>query len=137
VSLYFCNAFVLFCRSVAFFFGIVTFLEEGKNHAFCSKDKYVSYISSLFFCRGAQEVLGLPIWDKRVDLTDAFNKVTETEAEVKVPVSGSLTKGTLFSWSTRPAVGADWTVDRLELEVESKKGYRLLVYDKTRENSSG
>ena len=89
----------------------------------------------VFCLRGAQEVLGLPIWDKRVDLADSFNKVTVTEAEVKVPVSGPNTKGCLYSWSTRPAAGVDWTVDRLELEVDANKGYRLLVYDKTRPNS--
>ena len=56
---------------------------------------------------------------KQVDIGDReHNHTTELAARMKVPLKGANKKGFLHSWCTRPELGAEWEVNKLDLEVE-------------------
>lgn len=66
------------------------------------------------------ELLGPPIKTKFIDFGDGFNVIDGKEgiAQLAIPLRGRKNNGTLYTWSTRPEPGADWTVEKVELQLK-------------------
>ncbi|XP_072169653.1 cytochrome c oxidase assembly factor 1 homolog [Diadema setosum] len=76
---------------------------------------------------GATEVLGLPIKTKFVDLGNKFNGITALQANLAIPVRGAVRQGTLYTWSSRASMQDDWSVQRIDLEVNNPRR-RVTIY---------
>ncbi|EDV55394.1 uncharacterized protein LOC6547740 [Drosophila erecta] len=91
-----------------------------------SAEYYKLALKALRSHRGAVGLLGEPIKDSGIDLSNANNNCNAEEANCEVPVRGSKDKGTLFFWaSNQPDRG--WLIDRLELETKLNPDKRFLL----------
>ncbi|XP_067634177.1 cytochrome c oxidase assembly factor 1 homolog [Eurosta solidaginis] len=93
--------------------------------------------------KGAASLLGEPIKDLGIDLTNKENFAYGQNAHFEVNVKGPKEKGKMYFWATHiPEQG--WQTDRLELEVHSqpekryliKKAEELVISEEITENSS-
>ncbi|XP_017126434.1 uncharacterized protein LOC108145488 [Drosophila elegans] len=76
--------------------------------------------------RGAVGLLGEPIKDSGIDLSNANNNCNAEMAHFEVSVRGSKDKGTLYFWAShQPDRG--WLIDRLELETKLNPEKRFLL----------
>ncbi|XP_041454052.1 uncharacterized protein LOC121407253 [Lytechinus variegatus] len=69
--------------------------------------------------KGATDVLGLPIKTKFVNLGNQFNAVSALQANLAIPLRGSIRPGVMYTWSSRQTMMDDWTVQRIDLEITS------------------
>ncbi|BFG04826.1 uncharacterized protein DMAD_03694 [Drosophila madeirensis] len=91
-----------------------------------SCDYYKLAISALRHHKGAVKLLGEPIRESGIDLSNANNNCNAERAQLEVSVHGSKDKGTLYFWaSNMPDKG--WLIDRLELETKSNPDKRFLL----------
>jgi len=49
------------------------------------------------------------------------NYVVDLEARIAIPIHGSKKKGFLHTWSTRPAIGESWEVNKLDMEIDKRQ----------------
>ncbi|XP_031641109.1 uncharacterized protein LOC116352554 [Contarinia nasturtii] len=80
--------------------------------------------------KAAIDLLGEPIKQRGFRLSDTSNWMTSEEAQFKVNVKGPNDKGKMHLWA-RPNGTDDenWSVMRIELEVDKHPDRRLLVKD--------
>ncbi|XP_039481127.1 uncharacterized protein LOC120445067 [Drosophila santomea] len=91
-----------------------------------SAEYYKLALKALRSHRGAVGLLGEPIKDSGIDLSNANNNCNAEEAHCEVVVRGSKDKGTLYFWaSNQPDRG--WLIDRLELETKLNPEKRFLL----------
>ncbi|XP_001361909.1 uncharacterized protein [Drosophila pseudoobscura] len=91
-----------------------------------SCDYYKLAISALRHHKGAVKLLGEPIRESGIDLSNANNNCNAEKAQLEVSVHGSNDKGTLYFWATNlPDKG--WLIDRLELETKRNPDKRFLL----------
>ncbi|EDX08003.1 uncharacterized protein LOC6735479 [Drosophila simulans] len=91
-----------------------------------SAEYYKLALKALRSHRGAVGLLGEPIKDSGIDLSNANNNCNAEEARCEVAVRGSKDKGTLYFWaSNQPDRG--WLIDRLELETKLNPEKRFLL----------
>ncbi|KAK5648932.1 hypothetical protein RI129_003824 [Pyrocoelia pectoralis] len=78
--------------------------------------------------RGVNYLLGEPLQMGKVDVTDTENNWTKTlSAHYEVPVKGSKQKGMLYFWAERKSELDKWSINRIELQLDSDTNKRLLV----------
>ncbi|XP_017092571.2 cytochrome c oxidase assembly factor 1 homolog [Drosophila bipectinata] len=76
--------------------------------------------------KGAVSLLGEPIKDNGIDLSNVNNNCNAEKAQFEVSVRGSKDKGTLYFWASHePERG--WLIDRLELETKLNPEKRFLL----------
>ncbi|XP_071823105.1 cytochrome c oxidase assembly factor 1 homolog [Apostichopus japonicus] len=86
----------------------------------------------------AKELLGHPIKTKFIDLGDQFNVIDGEKgvAQLAIPLRGKKQNGTLYTWSTRTGPGADWTVEKVELQLKgSPRVETIYPKEKTQMNA--
>eukprot|EP00057_Strongylocentrotus_purpuratus_P019905 XP_011674379.1 PREDICTED: uncharacterized protein LOC105443181 isoform X1 [Strongylocentrotus purpuratus] len=76
---------------------------------------------------GATDVLGLPIKTKFVNLGNQFIAISALQANLAIPLRGSIRSGVMYSWSSRPNTQDDWTVQRIDLEI-TKPQRKVTIY---------
>ncbi|KAM9651384.1 cytochrome c oxidase assembly factor 1 homolog [Trichechus inunguis] len=99
-----------------------------------SKTSY--YQSALEHLRShpeALEALGLPVNIHYLHLTDRFNFIDITDAQLKIPVSGSKAKGHLYVSSSRGAPFKRWNLQEVLLELRG--GQQIPMFKSSEENS--
>lgn len=76
--------------------------------------------------KGAVGLLGEPIRDSGIDMSNKNNTCDAKNAQIEVTVRGPKDKGTLFFWATNN-MEKGWLIDRLELEANLHPNKRFLL----------
>lgn len=98
------------------------------NENICKTEYYRDAMKTLRAHKGAIYLLGEPIKDYLLDISDKESNYTTAEnAHYQVPVKGPKDKGKLYFWAKKNINDDMWTVNRIELELKSDKSKRLLV----------
>ncbi|XP_007939440.2 LOW QUALITY PROTEIN: cytochrome c oxidase assembly factor 1 homolog [Orycteropus afer afer] len=80
----------------------------------------------------ALEALGPPVNIHYLHLTDRFNFIDITNAQLKIPVSGSKAKGLLYVRSSKDAPFKRWNLQEVFLELKS--GQKIPMFKSNEEN---
>ena len=76
----------------------------------------------------AVQLIGEPIYAKKIDLSDDYHVFSPHEVKVKVPFKGSQKKGDLFIWANRECASEDWTLRKLEIIFNDLRDKKVIVY---------
>ncbi|BFF93507.1 uncharacterized protein DMAD_11353 [Drosophila madeirensis] len=90
-------------------------------------DFYQLAIKTLRQHGGAVRLLGEPIKESGISLTNTQNSCDGDRAQMQVSVHGSKDKGTIFFWATNNREKGVWLIDRLELETKQHPNTRFLL----------
>ncbi|KAH8299698.1 hypothetical protein KR044_004850 [Drosophila immigrans] len=91
-----------------------------------SAEYYKLALQTLRHHKGAVSLLGEPIKDNGIDISNVNNTVDGNKAQLEVTVRGPKDKGTIFFWATN-YVEKGWFIDRLELETKLHPNKRFLL----------
>ncbi|XP_072031461.1 cytochrome c oxidase assembly factor 1 homolog [Amphiura filiformis] len=104
---------------------------------FCYKKIQDGLISHSYFPKAmellrqdpvATDRLGKPIYNKFIVLTDRWNFIEGTNAQLKIPVKGSRNRGLLVMWASRTQPdNQEWAIDKLHLLT--KNNPPIFIYD--------
>ncbi|XP_017781572.1 PREDICTED: uncharacterized protein LOC108566274 [Nicrophorus vespilloides] len=112
------------------------FLTASMGFAYRSKinsniaktDYYKEAMKTVRSHKGAIHLLGEPIKDCNIDVTDSTKNVTRNlSAQYAVPVKGAKEYGTVYFWANRQTSDDKWSVNRIELELKKDNTRRLLI----------
>ncbi|KAM7344039.1 uncharacterized protein ACRADG_010882 isoform 1-T2 [Cochliomyia hominivorax] len=82
--------------------------------------------------KGAVSLLGEPIKNMGIDISDPQNNCDGEKAQFEVSIKGSKERGKMFFTATRNE-DLGWLIDSLELELKSQPDKRFLI--KTQNNN--
>lgn len=107
----------------------ITFMKNHIAGKLSELECYKTSVAMLRSHEGAVRLLGEPIHEGKIDLTDTENTRTRPyRAKMKVPLRGSKQRGELYLWAERNNTASPWDVLRVELVLEQKKDMKLVVY---------
>lgn len=104
-----------------------TLMKNSIEGRIKNTDYYREAMKILRAHHGAKQILGEPIKDMRIDLTDQDIKCDNFKAFVRVKVGGPNEKGIMHFWAGRTDSKDPWSVQRIELELVNQPDKRLLV----------
>uniref|UniRef100_A0A8C5MGH9 Cytochrome c oxidase assembly factor 1 n=1 Tax=Leptobrachium leishanense TaxID=445787 RepID=A0A8C5MGH9_9ANUR len=94
---------------------------------FAKKEYYMSAIEKLNSKADALDVLGAPpLKIHYLRLTDKYNLVNPSAAQIKIPVSGTISAGYLYVKSDRDSLNKRWTLKDVTLKLNT--GQEIPVY---------
>ncbi|XP_068092459.1 cytochrome c oxidase assembly factor 1 homolog [Hyperolius riggenbachi] len=114
-------------RELAIFFGVVSGVGCGTMYyliqkSFTKKDYYTGALEKLESQPSALETIGAPpLKVHHLSLMDQYNHVDKSAAQIKIPISGSLLTGHLFSTAIRDHVNQRWELQDVILKLEDGK----------------
>lgn len=112
-------------------------LRNKINFNIRQTDYYKDALKALRQHNGATYLLGEPIRDRSIDVSDLETNFTKTNyAQYKVPLKGSKKSGYLYFWAERNSEQEKWDVVRMELELAGDSSKRLLIKSISRDKKS-
>ncbi|MCI4377891.1 hypothetical protein PGIGA_G00208810 [Pangasianodon gigas] len=107
--------------------GVMYYLMQ-KN--FAKSEYYRSAVEQLNDHSTAMANLGAPpLKLHNIHLTDRYNRVDHSIAQLKIPVTGSKTGGYLYTTSIRDAIMNRWHLQRVALQL--KTGETIEIFPRT------
>ncbi|XP_049749415.1 cytochrome c oxidase assembly factor 1 homolog isoform X2 [Elephas maximus indicus] len=122
----------LFLYTGVFTSGTCTLMYYLIQKMFSKALYYQLALEHLYSHPESLEALGPPVNIHYLHLTDRFNFVDITEAQLKIPVSGSKAKGYLYVISSRDAPFKSWNLQEVFLEL--KGGQQIPMFKSSKEN---
>ncbi|KAM5158365.1 cytochrome c oxidase assembly factor 1 homolog isoform 2-T2 [Mantella aurantiaca] len=95
--------------------------------SFSQKEYYTEAIEKLQSQPSALEIIGAPpLKVHSLRLTDKYNYVDKSTAQIKIPVSGALLSGSLCSSAVRDQLNQRWNL--LDVILELDNGQSIQIY---------
>jgi len=133
--------------------GVAKYMQWKTMDKFKKSDIFKLSVSYVENSKPLMQIIGDPIAYGKLDMRDTTkNYTTDEDAKFAVPLKGSKARGTLFIHATRQKLDTDytsninlredsannniseskkmssWNLQRLEIELSIKPGFRVLVY---------
>ncbi|KAE8597063.1 hypothetical protein XENTR_v10016336 [Xenopus tropicalis] len=120
-------------QQMALYLGVVSgggcaLMYYYMQKTFAKKEYYLSALEKLNSHSEALEILGAPplkVYNLR--LTDKNNHVDQSTAQIKIPVSGTLSAGHLYTTSVRDRVNNRWSLQEVILQLNN--GLRIPIHE--------
>ncbi|XP_053323181.1 cytochrome c oxidase assembly factor 1 homolog [Spea bombifrons] len=119
-------------QQMALYLGVVSgggcaLMYYFMQKTFASKEYYLSAVEKLKSQTEALEVLGAPpLKVHYLRLTDKHNRVSPTNAQIKIPVSGTISAGYLYTTSIKENLNSRWSLQEVILQLNN--GQRIPIY---------
>ncbi len=112
-------------------------LIKKKRYEVRKEPYYVNAFKTLKQNRAAIELIGEPIYHKRIDFDDTENNNFQTlSTRLKVPFQGLKKSGHLFIWADREQADKEWILRRLEIIFSDINDKKVIVYKNETNNQS-
>ncbi|CAG9863105.1 unnamed protein product [Phyllotreta striolata] len=102
-------------------------LKNKVTYNITQTEYYQDALKTLKQHNGAIYLLGEPITERQLDVTNAENFTKGNFAQYKVPLVGSKRRGNLYFWAEKNSELDKWNVIRMELELNNDSSRRLLI----------
>ncbi|XP_063308196.1 cytochrome c oxidase assembly factor 1 homolog [Pelobates fuscus] len=119
-------------QQMALYLGVVSgggcgLMYYFMQKTFAKKEYYLSAIEKLNSKTEALELLGAPpLKIHFLRLTDKYNHVNPSAAQIKIPVSGTISAGYLYTTSVRDSFSKRWDLQEVTLQLNN--GQKIPVY---------
>ncbi|KAM4706163.1 cytochrome c oxidase assembly factor 1 homolog [Rhinophrynus dorsalis] len=120
-------------QQMALYLGVVSgggcaLMYYFMQKTFAKKEYYLAALEKLNSQSQALEILGAPpLKVHYLRLTDQMNRVNQSTAQIKIPVSGALSAGYLYTKSVRDSMNNRWQLQEVILQLNN--GQRIPIYN--------
>ncbi|KAK2169364.1 hypothetical protein NP493_1193g01021 [Ridgeia piscesae] len=98
------------------------FFKWRTEQNFMKQGFYEASIKAIMQYPPIVDPLGPPVKFMRVNLgKTGINRTDGVSAHVAIPVTGTKTKGTFYSWCSKEDVYSGWEVDKIDLEINDRR----------------